>query len=137
MRARKILIVAGEVSGDIHAGNLVRSLRRIDPDVEVFGVAGERLRDAGIDVVARTEDLAHMGLVEVLRELPRIRGIMRDLVEEAKRRRPNLAVLVDSPDFNLRLAAKLKKLGVPVLLYVSPQLWAWRRGRSSPPARGP
>jgi lipid-A-disaccharide synthase len=70
-----------------------------------------------------------MGLLEVVRELPRIRGILRVLVEEARRRRPRVAVLLDSPDFNLRLAARLRPLGIPVVLYISPQLWAWRQGR--------
>lgn len=124
-----ILIVAGEVSGDIHAGNLLREIRRIDSTVDAFGVGGERLAGEGFDAVASTDDLAHMGLVEVVRELPRIRRILLDLVGEAKRRRPDVAVLVDSPDFNLRLAKRLNKLGVPVVLYVSPQLWAWRSGR--------
>ena len=129
MNGRGVMIVAGEVSGDIHAGNMLEELRRIDSEVRAFGVGGDRLTAAGLDLVARTEELAHMGLVEVLRELPRIRQVMHHLVEEARRRRPAVAVLVDSPDFNLRLAARLQKLGIPVVLYVSPQLWAWRRGR--------
>jgi lipid-A-disaccharide synthase len=123
------MIVAGEVSGDIHAGNMLEELVRIDSDVRAFGVGGDRLAAAGLELEARTEELAHMGLVEVLSELPRIRRVMRHLVEEARRRRPAVAVLVDSPDFNLRLAARLRKLGIAVVLYVSPQLWAWRRGR--------
>ena len=129
MRNGTILIVAGEVSGDIHAGNLLRELKKIDPSIDAFGVGGERLSGEGFDAVASTDDLAHMGLVEVVRELPRIRRILLDLVGEAVRRRPDVAVLVDSPDFNLRLAKRLHKLGVPVVLYVSPQLWAWRSGR--------
>lgn len=124
-----LLIVAGEVSGDLHAGNLLAELRREVPDVEAFGIGGERLASNGFDCVATTDELAHMGLIEVLRELPRIRRIMARLVGEADRRRPKLAILVDSPDFNLRLAARLRRLGIPVILYVSPQLWAWRRGR--------
>jgi lipid-A-disaccharide synthase len=123
------MVVAGEVSGDIHAGNMLAELRRIDPDVRAFGVGGERLGAAGLELVASSEELAHMGLVEVIRELPGIRLIMRRLVDEAARRKPAIAVLVDSPDFNLRLAARLRKHGIPVVLYVSPQLWAWRRGR--------
>ena len=129
MTDRRLLVVAGEVSGDIHAGNMLRELNLIDPDLRSFGVGGERLIAAGLETLATTDELAHMGLVEVLRELPRIRRIMHHLVDEARRRRPILAVLVDSPDFNLRLAARLRKLGIPVVLYVSPQLWAWRRGR--------
>lgn len=129
MRNGTILIVAGEVSGDIHAGNLLHELKKTDPAVDAFGVGGERLSGEGFDAVASTDDLAHMGLVEVVRELPRIRRVLLDLVGEAERRRPDVAVLVDSPDFNLRLAERLRKLGVPVVLYVSPQLWAWRSGR--------
>jgi len=124
-----VLIVAGEVSGDIHAGNMLLELAKIRPDVEAFGVGGDRLIAAGLDAVAHTDELAVMGLVEVVRELPRIRRVMHSLVDEAARRRPAVAVLVDSPDFNLRLAARLRPLGIPVVLYVSPQLWAWRRGR--------
>ena len=123
------MIVAGEVSGDLHAGNMLAELRILEENVEAFGVGGERLESNGLDCIASTEELAHMGLIEVLRELPRIRRIMRRLVDEAARRRPRLAVLVDSPDFNLRLASKLRRIGIPVVLYVSPQLWAWRRGR--------
>jgi lipid-A-disaccharide synthase len=123
------MIVAGEVSGDLHAGNMLAELSSLDPKIVAFGVGGERLAANGLDCIASTNDLAHMGLTEVLRELPRIRRIMQRLVAEADRRRPRLAVLVDSPDFNLRLAARLRRLGIPVVLYVSPQLWAWRRGR--------
>ena len=129
MSSKDLMVVAGEVSGDIHAGNMLAELRQTNPDIRAFGVGGERLAEAGLELVASTDELAHMGLVEVLRELPRIRQVMHRLVAEAERRRPAVAVLVDSPDFNLRLAARLRKFGIPVVLYVSPQLWAWRRGR--------
>ena len=129
MSKRELMVVAGELSGDIHAGNMLAELNRSNLGISAFGVGGERLSAAGLDLVASTDELAHMGLVEVLRELPRIRKIMHRLVAEAEIRRPAVAVLVDSPDFNLRLAARLRKLGIPVVLYVSPQLWAWRRGR--------
>ena len=128
-RDPEILVVAGEVSGDIHAGNMLHELAAIRPELKAFGVGGERLVSAGLDPIATTDELAYMGLVEVLRELPKIRLIMNRLVEEVARRRPELAILVDSPDFNLRLASRIRALGIPVLLYVSPQLWAWRRGR--------
>jgi lipid-A-disaccharide synthase len=127
--SREVMVIAGEVSGDIHAGNMLAELHRINPEIHVFGVGGERLSAAGLDLIASTDELAHMGFVEVLRELPRIRKIMGRLTSEAERRRPAVAVLVDSPDFNLRLAARLRKFNIPVVLYVSPQLWAWRRGR--------
>jgi lipid-A-disaccharide synthase len=127
--SEQIVIVAGEVSGDIHAGNLLESLKTLRPGVEAFGIGGERLERAGLECLAHSHQLAHMGLVEVVRELPEIRRIMLRLAAAAELRRPALAVLVDSPDFNLRLAARLRRLRVPVVLYVSPQLWAWRRGR--------
>lgn len=129
MMSDSILIVAGEVSGDLHAGNMLAMLNELAPGMSAFGVGGERLAANGLECLATTDELAHMGLIEVLRELPRIRRIMHRLVDEVQRRRPRLAVLVDSPDFNLRLAARLRRLGIPVVLYVSPQLWAWRRGR--------
>jgi lipid-A-disaccharide synthase len=126
---RNVMMVAGEVSGDIHAGNLLANLRELVPELNAFGVGGDRLTRAGLECIARTEELSHMGLVEVVRELPHLRRTLATLVTEASRRRPDIAVLVDSPDFNLRLASRLSGLGIPVLLYVSPQLWAWRRGR--------
>jgi len=125
----RILIVAGELSGDLHGANLVSALGELQPGLECFGVAGPRMRAEGVRTVAHSEDLAHMGLVEVLHELPAIRNILKALLREAEEQRPALAILIDSPDFNLRLASRLKKLGIPVLLYVSPQLWAWRKGR--------
>jgi lipid-A-disaccharide synthase len=125
----RVLIVAGEVSGDIHAGNLLAELKALRPEVEAFGVGGERLAGAGLDLLVDCKELAHMGLLEVVHEIPRLRRIMTNLVKETARRRPQLAVLVDSPDFNLRLAKRLCTLGIPVVLFVSPQLWAWRRGR--------
>ncbi len=125
----ELLVVAGEVSGDLHAANLVRELGRLLPELRVFGVGGERLAAEGMELLARSEELAHMGLLEVVRELPRIRRLLVRVAEAAVRRRPAAAVLVDSPDFNLRLARRLREAGIPVILYVSPQLWAWRRGR--------
>jgi len=125
----ELLVVAGEVSGDIHAGNLLAALRPMVPGLHAFGIGGDRLEAAGLELLAHTSELAHMGLTEVLRELPRIRRLMHRVAAEAVDRRPGAAVLVDSPDFNLRLARRLGRAGIPVILYVSPQLWAWRRGR--------
>ena len=124
-----ILIVAGEVSGDIHAGNLLRHLRSRSPEIRAFGVGGDQLEAAGLECIARTEELSHMGLFEVIRELPRIYALKGRVVDQARQRRPRVAVLVDSPDFNLPLAKNLKRLGIKVIFYISPQLWAWRSGR--------
>lgn len=125
----KILVVAGEASGDLHAGNLVAALREARPDLAYFGVGGERLRAAGLECLAHSEELSVMGLAEVVRELPRLVTLARRVRREAISRRPDLAVLVDAPDFNLPLARHLRSAGVPVVVYISPQLWAWRSGR--------
>lgn len=125
----KILVSAGEASGDRYAAELVVELRRRLPAADFFGCAGPRLRDQGVRAVVRSESLAVVGLLEVVRHIPRIYGEFRTLIEAASRERPDLAILTDSPDFNLRVAAKLKALGVPVVYYVAPQVWAWRSWR--------
>lgn len=126
---KRLLVVAGEASGDLHAANLVVALRQRCEALEIFGVAGERLRAAGVEPLARVEELSVMGLFEVVRELPRLLRLSRRVRREALARRPDAAVLVDAPDFNLPLARHLRRAGVPVVIYVSPQLWAWRSGR--------
>jgi len=126
----EILIVAGEASADLHAARALEELGKLRPGVRAFGVGGPRLRAAGLEALAPAEDISVMGLAEVLPRIPRILGILRMLARTAAERRPKVALLVDLPDFNLRLAAKLKKLGIPVVYYVSPTIWAWRRGRA-------
>jgi lipid-A-disaccharide synthase len=125
----KILVSAGETSGDRYAAELVAELRRRLPDAEFFGCAGPRLRAEGVEPVVHSEELAVVGLFEVVRHIPRIYGEFRRLVRAAERRRPELAIVCDAPDFNLRVAAKLKRAGVPVVDYVAPQMWAWRPWR--------
>jgi lipid-A-disaccharide synthase len=125
----KVFLVAGEASGDLHAANLLQALRRLDPGIDAFGVGGERLRDAGLECVARSEELSVMGLAEVVRDLPRLARLARTVRRAALARRPDVAVLVDSPDFNLPLARHLRRAGIPAVIYISPQLWAWRAGR--------
>jgi lipid-A-disaccharide synthase len=124
-----LLVSCGEPSGDLYAGELVRHLRPRRPDLEVFGLGGDHLQREGAHLIAHVRDVAVVGLFEVLRHLRRLRALFRALLEETDRARPALAVLVDYPDFNLRLARKLKERKVPVAYYVSPQVWAWRRGR--------
>jgi len=126
----EILIVAGEASADLHAARALEELGRLRPGVHAFGVGGPLLRAAGLEALAPAEEISVMGLAEVLPRIPRILGILRTLARAAAERRPRAALLVDLPDFNLRLAAKLKKLGIPVVYYVSPTIWAWRRGRA-------
>jgi lipid-A-disaccharide synthase len=126
---RSILVSAGEASGDYYAAQLVEELRRRWPECRFFGCAGPNLRAAGVEPIVRSEDLAVVGLVEVLAHLPRIWGKFRELVAAAEARKPDLAILTDAPDFHLRVARKLKRRGIPVVYLIAPQVWAWRRGR--------
>jgi lipid-A-disaccharide synthase len=128
-RRRELLVVAGEASGDLHGARLVSELRRLEPDLAVFGLGGDELRAVGLEPVAHSAEISVVGITEVLRILKRARQIFDLLLREVDRRRPAVAVLIDFPDFNLRLAAELKKRGVAVVYYVSPQVWAWRKGR--------
>lgn len=125
----RLLISCGEPSGEFYAAELIRELRREHRDLEVVGLGGDRLQSENVRLLAHLRDLAVVGLFEVLSHLRRIKRLFDSVIEEAARVRPDVAVLIDYPDFNLRLAQKLRKLGIPVVYYVSPQLWAWRRGR--------
>ena len=107
----KILVSAGEASGDLYASQLVSAIRKQHPDAEFFGCAGPRMRQAGVREVVDAGSLAVVGLVEVIHHIPRIYGEFRKLIDAPRRERPNLAILTDSPDFNLRVASKLRKLG--------------------------
>jgi lipid-A-disaccharide synthase len=126
---RSILISAGEASGDYYAAELVHELRRRHPEFQFFGCAGPHLRQAGVRAVIRSEDLSVVGIVEVVGHLPGIWRRFQELIRAAKRERPDLAILTDSPDFHFRVARKLKRLGIPVVYLVAPQVWAWRKGR--------
>jgi lipid-A-disaccharide synthase len=126
---RKILISAGEASGDLYASLVVEELRRIHPDTDFFGCTGPRLRKAGVRTVVDAASLAVVGLLEVVSHIPRIYGEYRKLLAEARTQKPDLAILTDSPDFHLRVARRLARDGVPVVYLVAPQAWAWRKGR--------
>jgi lipid-A-disaccharide synthase len=127
-RAR-LLVSCGEPSGDLYAAELVRHLRGIAGEPDVVGLGGDRLKAEGGVLLAHVRDLAVVGLLEVVRHLRRLRSVFQAVLDEVDRVRPDIAVLVDYPDFNLRLARQLKKRGIPVVYYVSPQVWAWRAGR--------
>jgi lipid-A-disaccharide synthase len=125
-----ILVSAGEASGDRYASMLVEELRRRHSDLEFFGCAGARLREAGVEPVVRGESLSVVGLVEVIHHIPRIYKEFRRLIDAAEKRRPHLAILTDSPDFHFRVARRLKALNTRVVYLVAPQVWAWRQGRT-------
>ena len=124
------MIVTGEASGDLHGANLIRAARALDPDLSFFGVGGEQMAAAGCEIIIPGKTISVMGLVEVLGHFPVIWRTFQQLKMILRgEERPDLLILIDFPDFNLRLAAVAKALNIPVLYYVSPQVWAWRRGR--------
>jgi len=148
----RILISAGEASGEMYGAQLMEALRRdpihvgtgaparpaersfatskLNPDrIEFFGVGGEKMRAAGCEIVVDSKDLAVVGISEILSHLPKIWRLFRKLIAEADHRKPDLAIVIDSPAFNWRVARQMKKRGIPVVYYVCPQFWAWRQGR--------
>ena len=129
MKPLRLLISCGEASGDLYAAELLKELIKKRPSLSAFGLGGARSEAAGMERIVRLEEVSVIGLVEVVRKLPALAYAMRRLCAAAESRRPDLAVLIDFSGFNLRLARRLKALGVPVVYYVSPQVWAWRRGR--------
>jgi lipid-A-disaccharide synthase len=122
-------MIAGERSGDLHGAELARELKEERGEIEIFGCGGEAMRQAGVDTIADLRDFAMVGITEVVSGLPRARRAFHRIMAEAERRRPDLAVLIDAPSLNLRLAKKLKPLGIRVVYYVSPQIWAWKKWR--------
>jgi lipid-A-disaccharide synthase len=124
-----LLVVAGEASGDRHAADVVAALKARRPELRFFGMGGDRLKAEGVELVHGSHEISVMGITEVLPKIPRILTVLKELAATARERKPAAAVLVDVPDFNLRLAKRLKALGVPVAWYISPMVWAWRPGR--------
>jgi len=125
---RKLLISAGEASGDLYAAELVTALRRRIPELEFFGCTGPRMREAGVRTVVDSASLAVVGLAEVIQHIPRIYGEFRKLIRAARAERPAAAILTDSPDFHLRVAKKIGSEN-PCFQFIAPQVWAWRQGR--------
>ncbi|HEX6466521.1 MAG TPA: lipid-A-disaccharide synthase [Terriglobales bacterium] len=126
----RVLISAGEASGENYGAMLIPVLREIfGAQTEFFGVGGERMRAAGCEIIVDSKSVAVIGITEVIKHIPKIYREFYRMVAEAKRRSPDVALLIDFPDFNLRLAQQLHKLGVPVVYFVSPQLWAWKKRR--------
>jgi lipid-A-disaccharide synthase len=128
-RFKKIMLVVGEASGDIHGADLVKALEKREANLRFFGVAGEQLSQTNFEVLFNVSQLAGMGLVELFGSLRNILQAYRILRKAMRERRPDLVVLIDFPEFNLRLARLANELAIPILYYISPQVWAWRRGR--------
>ena len=125
----RIMISAGEASGDLHGANLVRAARELDPSVEFYGLGGERMQQAGTDLLFDLEHMSLMGITEVLSSLGQVFSTLGTLKKSLKTEKPDALVLIDYPDFNFRLAKAAHKAGVPVVYYICPQIWAWRTGR--------
>lgn len=125
----KLAIVAGEASGDLHASQVVRALKELDPSLETFGVGGDLLAAEGMTILHHASEMAMVGFFNVLRHLPMFRRAFRDVTRRIAEERPDAVLLVDYPGFNLRIARRAKELGLRVVYYISPQVWAWRKGR--------
>jgi len=125
----KILIIAGEASGDLHGAGLINELRNINPSLEFFGIGGDRMISAGLIAQYHIKKMAFLGFIEVIRHLPFIKKVQRDLIEKVKKENIDTVILIDYPGFNLDIAKKLKSLGKKIFYYISPQVWAWGKGR--------
>ena len=125
-----IMFIAGEASGDAHAAEVIKCLRVQAPEIQVFGAGGPNMKAAGMELLLDLTEHAVVGLVEVLKNYGKFRRIFWDMVREAENRRPDAVVLVDFPGFNLRFAAQMKRRGIKVIYYISPQLWAWHASRA-------
>jgi len=126
---RKVLFVAGEASGDLHAAGVAAALRRLHPDLELKAVGGPRLAEQGVELIHRDNQLGVMGFLEVLRHVPRHFLLLRKIRKMLERGEVALVVLIDYPGFNMKVADAAKAAHVPVLYYVTPQVWAWGAGR--------
>ncbi len=124
-----ILIIAGETSGDMHGASLMRSIKEIRPDLRFVGIGGDRMISQGLIPIRHASEMAFLGFIEVIRHLGFIRNVFNEVTHALTEYRPELVMLIDYPGFNLRFAKKAKKLGFKVLYYISPQVWAWKKGR--------
>ncbi|MBL1212344.1 MAG: lipid-A-disaccharide synthase [Ignavibacteriae bacterium] len=124
-----ILIIAGEASGDQHGASLMEEIKLIAPNLNLFGIGGDKMITQGLNAVYHIRNMAFLGFTEIIRHLPFIKKVQRDIVKTVKEKNIKHAILIDYPGFNLSIAKKLKKIGIKIFYYISPQLWAWRKGR--------
>ncbi len=128
-KPKNILMIAGEVSGDYIGAALIAELRKLEPDINVYGLGGDRMKEAGMNILYHIKRMAFLGFAEVVKHLPFIKQVQSDLIQVIKAENIKYAVLIDYPGFNLNFAKKLKHIGVKVIYYISPQIWAWGGGR--------
>jgi lipid-A-disaccharide synthase len=133
MNRKNVLMVAGEASGDLHGASLIRELKKLDSSLKIFGIGGDKMKTEGMELIYHIDKMAFLGFVEVIKHLPFIKKVQRDLVDEVTKRKVSEVVLIDYPGFNLSIAKKLKQLEPKVKLeliyYITPQVWAWGKGR--------
>jgi len=125
----KIAVVAGEASGDLHASEVVHELKKLAPGLTAFGIGGDLLAAEGVELLHHASEMGIVGLFNVLRHLPMFRRVFHELIDRITAEKPDVVLLVDYPDFNLRVARRCRRLGLRVVYYISPQIWAWRTGR--------
>jgi lipid-A-disaccharide synthase len=128
-KKKRVMIIAGEASGDMHGAHLVEAMLDVRPNLDFFGIGGHRLKEVGVEILVDNASLAVVGVSEALAKLTILIRALQRVKGELRRRRPDLLIVIDFPDFNLHVAATAKKMGIPVLYYISPQIWAWRTGR--------
>jgi lipid-A-disaccharide synthase len=126
----KVVIVAGESSGDLHGSNLAKALKELEPDIQLYGLGGKKMAECGVSIFRDVTKHATVGVFEGLLSYPRLIKTFFSLLAEIKRLKPDLVILIDYPEFNLRLAKRLKRTGIPVIYYICPQVWAWRQYRT-------
>ena len=131
----KVMFSVGEASGDLHGGRVARELKQNIPDIEMFGMGGQTMREAGVDICYDIADLGVIGVAEVIKNLPRFFKLRDDLGRLMDERKPDVVVVIDYGDFNMRLAKVAKDKGIPVVSYISPSAWLWRKGRAKTVAK--
>ena len=137
MNSKNVLMIAGEASGDLHGASLVRELKKLDSSLKIFGIGGDKMKAEGMELIYHIDKMAFLGFVEVIKHLPFIKKVQRDIIDEVKARNVKEVVLIDYPGFNLSIAKKLKslksataeKLDLELIYYITPQVWAWGKGR--------
>ena len=129
MDNKSVLMIAGEASGDLHGASLIRELKKIDSSLKIFGIGGDKMKAEGMELIYHIDKMAFLGFVEVIKHLPFIKKVQRDLIEEVKKRKATDVILIDYPGFNLSIAKKLKQLELELIYYITPQVWAWGKNR--------
>src|SRR3990172_13431640 len=129
MSNKNLMIIAGEISGDLHGSNLVSELLKIDPALNIYGIGGDKMKAAGMQLTYHINKMAFLGFAEVVKHIPFIRRVQKELMNIIRNKKIDTVVLIDYPGFNLSIAKKIKKPGVKIIYYISPQIWAWGGSR--------